>query len=1089
VPAFVSPSGIAGSPPQVEIEPNDTLNAAQMLALPALPSAVSVTGTLGGAADGAADVDWYSFRLDRPSDVHLNITTPGGSSLTSVLSLYNTDPTDFQGHRQLVQDDGANHGGNAVLDRTLAPGTYYVAVSGHGNNYFNPFLAGSGFPGSTGPYELDIRTTDPGLVAGDGPAVLSADPGPSAVLNDSPLVLRVDLSSPLDPDSLQPGQTVRLTYHPSGTVGTGNDQDIELTANYSGPADEIQLTPAAPLAPGVYQLFLAGKGGTGQPVLTDPNGIPLGADAGHPLGQNQLITFEVNGIEGTTGAVTADDTGATAHPLGDLTNAGMVQVAGAIGDDPTDPIPFDPADVDMYSFHVSGPGRHAVGAEVFAGRIGSPLDPGVSLFRVDPTTHRLTLVAANDDTQNASVAANGTLPLYNDAALFAGVTAGDYYLAVSGGDNTPDPLADAAPGVDGVFDPNVSHSGQVGSSTGDYVMNVLLTPADTPPRVVSVTPGTGDVLDAPPTQLVVRFSNTVNLQALALESFDADTPGQLAPVFIQGDAGRYLPRLESFDPTTNQAVFLMTAGLPNGTYQLHLSGPLGLTDLAGNPLQGNEPDGDYVVPFTVHGPARGSNGDPQQWLYQSPGPGRAAPQNLGVLFPDELQGGVSITHEVSGALKTMAAASDAYQFQVLQSREYIFLLQGAAGSPPGPGLSVTLLDAAGRIVPTTTEGDGQGVKAVLSAGVYVARVAGWAGGYQVTLSLGGAGENPIPLTVGPAPALTLQLLNSAPPPVAIVPPRVVLSAPTPVPTATTPADPSVVIAPAVVPGEVRIVASKKPAGRVDSPPVVVPVSGATTASPSTPGSTPIAPAIDEDATGPAPARVVGPVYEVVPATAPTPESAPSSGGQSPAAKKAAVPGAEKGGTDPVPAPVRLPVFADIPVNDLLALGARPFGGVRVDRDQPSALAPVRGLGSQERMRAWRKEGGIAASGAGRSDVVAPPLPWAPESSIALIPPAWVGEAGRSPSPDGSAAATPPAPPEKPALLDVSLPDKDGAPSPVSLPAVARLRPPMVARRWVTIIAAALAAGTQVLTSLAIRQGKSNLSGRGRKERGSDEQPT
>src|SRR5207253_1889254 len=78
-----------------------------------------------------------------------------------VLSLYNNDPLDSVdlydplGHRRLAQAEGAP-GDATQLTSALAPGTYFVAVSGAGNRDFNPFLAGSGFPGSTGAYRLDM---------------------------------------------------------------------------------------------------------------------------------------------------------------------------------------------------------------------------------------------------------------------------------------------------------------------------------------------------------------------------------------------------------------------------------------------------------------------------------------------------------------------------------------------------------------------------------------------------------------------------------------------------------------------------------------------------------------------------------------------------------------------------------------------------------------------------------------------------------------------------------------------------------------------------------------------------------------------
>jgi len=123
------------------------------------------------------------------------------------------------------------------------------------------------------------------------------------------------------------------------------------------------------------------------------------------------MTFRISGIKGNPRAAAgADDTPATAQNLGELVGAGLVQMAGAIGDDPSAPIPWDPADVDLYHFHIQGPGRYALVAEVFAGRIDSTLQPGLSLFRVDSSGHGLDLVASNDGSFNRTETDDGAAP-------------------------------------------------------------------------------------------------------------------------------------------------------------------------------------------------------------------------------------------------------------------------------------------------------------------------------------------------------------------------------------------------------------------------------------------------------------------------------------------------------------------------------------------------------------------------------------------------------------------------------------------------------------------------------------------------------
>ena len=178
-----------------------------------------------------------------------------------------------------------------------------------------------------------------------------------------------------------------------------------------------------------------------------------------------------------------------------MAGAGLIQVQGAIGDDPsfnpglspdpTNPEPqFDPANqVDLYHFQITGPGRYAMLAEVFAGRIGSPLDPGISLFELDPSTGSLVFLAGNDNTLNPTEGTDGSIPLFTDSALMHGLTAGDYYLAVADGSNTPSPIEGQMPGSPGIFDPNQPGSAQHGWSTGPYVLNLLVQPAPNPPQV------------------------------------------------------------------------------------------------------------------------------------------------------------------------------------------------------------------------------------------------------------------------------------------------------------------------------------------------------------------------------------------------------------------------------------------------------------------------------------------------------------------------------------------------------------------------------------------------------------------------------
>jgi hypothetical protein len=803
---------LSGSPlptPVLETTLGNTLN----LASPAV-----VSGNIGSGPAGAADVDWYSFTLSQASRVTLSASPQSGQA-APVVSLYNNDPNDFNdqydplGHRLLAQAEGGP-GAPTGLTQDLAAGTYFVAISGAGNRYFHPFLAHSGYPGSTGAYSLQVSAANLGINAGDGPVVLDTTPAMGQDLAASPLVVRVDLSGSLDPNTVIAGQTVRLLESPTGGFGAGST-DVPLSGvSYSDGIAELQILPAQALAPGYYEIVLAGNS-SGGAVLTDPSGTPLGKDAAHQSGQDYTAVFQVTGVDGMPGASTSDDTAATAHDLGSVAGAGLVQVAGSIGSDPaysfssTDPNLANPdAQVNLYKFEVSGPGRYALTAEAFAGRIGSPLDPGLSLFSVDQSGH-LNLVTANDNTLNSSQAIDGSQPLFFDPALFSGLTQGTYYLAVSGTGNVPDPTQGLAPGVNGVFDPNNgSHSGQNGFTSGDYVLNLAVQASTTTPQVTGVsvrtdadvgastgTPAAGAQLGGPPTVFDVQFNEPVNLQQLAYQAYLQNPAETLGAVYVtvpptaqNANVQTFHARLLSYDPVTGLAQFLMLDAVPNGPYAqgqtpaLHLSGagPDGITDVAGNPLAGG---GEVVVPFTVSGPPRGTGTNPLHWTEQEPNNSLASAQPLGVLFPNELQSGVVLQRSLS---PTASDTADYYSFSVLESQNYLLRITGTG--LPAASFAIYSVAQQQWITGTQVGGGGRAFWYSLDPGQYILKVGSWSVAaapsvsYQLSLGLFGSGPGPQPLTVGPEPVIRLATAQAPnPPPPTPTPPAPPTPAPTPPP--------------------------------------------------------------------------------------------------------------------------------------------------------------------------------------------------------------------------------------------------------------------------------------------------------------------
>jgi hypothetical protein len=756
----------------MEVEDNDTLDVANSVGLVNVTQPLLIEGSVGDAEEYDTDVDWYQFTLDKPTELTLQAEAAGESGLLPVVGLYNhdlerwNDPYNPLGHRLLGRGEAAIDGLSSVQTRHLAPGTYFIAVSGEGNFDFHPFIADSGLPGAMGDYELTITGSEIVIEPGDGPVVLASSPNALELLDGSPFVVRINFDRSLDLGSIAPGANVLLIQSANETFGDGDDVSVPFAGwNFSTAVHELQLwteSALGGLGSGFYQLVLIGNTSTGVALLGG-DGIPLGASAASPEGSDFTLNFTIIGSEG--GDSLANDTPELAIELDDITEL-FTRVTGAIGDDPAyTPWQIDPlltnraSDVDLYHFTISGPGQYALLADVFAGRIGSPLDPGLSLFRWNAAEARLELVSVNDSTCNGTEATNGMVPLFTDAALFVGLTEGEYYLAVSAGDNTPDAGQARFVGVDGVFDPHVCHSGWAGSSMGEYVLTLTTYADDVVPEVVSVSFADGTVLGSPPTHCSVRFSEPVALQQLAYLAFESTSQDVIPCVFIlAGDGTRYYPRMIEYvnlseaEGGGSEATFLMLDGLGNGQHELHFSGDLGLTDFAGLPIVSNHASSDYVVHFSVNGPARGDDGSPLQWTSAKRNDEFAEAQSIGVLFPHEIEAGVTFVRRAEDQHKKDEA--DYFRFEVLQARPYHFSVTGHAG------VQLVLLDTNGDVVPAANLGDT--LIAHLTEGVYVLGVVGWQAhdakdvAYRALLSMGGSGENPPPLTNGPAPAVSVR---------------------------------------------------------------------------------------------------------------------------------------------------------------------------------------------------------------------------------------------------------------------------------------------------------------------------------------------
>jgi hypothetical protein len=109
--------------------------------------------------NASGDVDFYQFQLDVGDHVVIDINAlESGGGLTSVLRLFNAVGQELMVSRG---DPAANR--DPLIDFTATvPGTYYVGVSGAGNETYSPLsLADRARGASTGDYSIDINVRAP----------------------------------------------------------------------------------------------------------------------------------------------------------------------------------------------------------------------------------------------------------------------------------------------------------------------------------------------------------------------------------------------------------------------------------------------------------------------------------------------------------------------------------------------------------------------------------------------------------------------------------------------------------------------------------------------------------------------------------------------------------------------------------------------------------------------------------------------------------------------------------------------------------------------------------------------------------------
>jgi hypothetical protein len=106
---------------------------------------------IGNGAYPAGDVDIYQVVVNQSGGLRADIDAEEtlNSSLDACLRLF--DPA---GNELAYNDDST--GKDPFIDQYVSPGTYYIGVSSMSGRMYNPLVAGTSNPGSTGNYSLNV---------------------------------------------------------------------------------------------------------------------------------------------------------------------------------------------------------------------------------------------------------------------------------------------------------------------------------------------------------------------------------------------------------------------------------------------------------------------------------------------------------------------------------------------------------------------------------------------------------------------------------------------------------------------------------------------------------------------------------------------------------------------------------------------------------------------------------------------------------------------------------------------------------------------------------------------------------------------
>lgn len=437
-------------------ESNDTMAQATPVAFDAGGQATFQGVTLGNGLSGNLDVDLYRIDIPRGAFISAEIfaerlTNP--STLDSYLRLFNALGEELAFNDQSVQSD------SLINFFVQTGGTYYIGVSGFGNDDYDPALAASGSSQSLGAYDLRLRvqiadddvvtvnSTDPNL-----PRRIPVDPSATQGITSSTITVTdsreiIDLNLKLDASHTFTGDLIISLISPQNTEIVmfnrrgGNGDNLTNTIF----DDEASTTIGNGVAPynGAYRPESPMGGFDGRSAAglwTLKINDTTGQNSGFLNSWSLQFTFQNN----IFGPFESNDTIATASALAGINGTGTAQVQAFLGDGG-----FGTFDRDIFRFTASSGTTLVAAAVPTAASNGGAVTFNSALRLFDSQGTEIRLANPGDSLtsriENHVFAAGGTYYIavsetsnvtYNptvvgDSTSLPAATTGNYTLTVS----------------------------------------------------------------------------------------------------------------------------------------------------------------------------------------------------------------------------------------------------------------------------------------------------------------------------------------------------------------------------------------------------------------------------------------------------------------------------------------------------------------------------------------------------------------------------------------------------------------------------------------------------------------------------------